>query len=103
MTGSTPLARSIWSKPLTWASTVVDDHRGQAPGRLRGGLVRLLTGGTVGLSGEARTRFGIAGGVTGWYGRLECSPIPCGAVVGPHPMQHEVKPQESQQQQLVKK
>src|SRR2546426_10355387 len=96
-------AELMLGRPPTWASPAVDDHRGRATGRLRGRLVSLLTGGTVGLSGEARKRFGVAGGLAGWCGRLECSLIPCGAVVGPHPMQHEAKPQESQQQQLIKK
>jgi hypothetical protein len=76
-------AELMLGRHLTWASPAVDDHRGRATGRLRGGLVSLLTGGTVGLSGEPRKRFGVAGGLAVWCGRLECSLIPCGAVVGP--------------------
>src|SRR5882672_5579489 len=64
--------------------------------------LRLLTGGTGGLAGEARKRLRVAGALARRQ-RLGWPLIPSGTLVWPGIMQHDAEPEESQEHQLVEK
>ena len=61
----------------------------------------LLTQGTVGLMGEACKRLGFLGALTPPYAGLGWRSLCRRASAGPGSVQHDKKPQESQDRQLV--
>jgi hypothetical protein len=60
-----------------------------------------LTGGTQGLVGETRTRFGLLGALALGLDRRSCPLRGPGASAGPDREQHHTEPQESHQRELV--
>src|SRR6266581_8534769 len=88
---------------LTRAAARGHHARWRATGLLGSVLVGLLTGGTGGLTGEARKRLRVAGALARRRQRLGWPLIPYGTLVWPGIMQHNAEPQESQQHQLVEK
>src|SRR5262244_1036745 len=89
---------------LAWPSPAGGDRRRwEGRWQSRWCLRRLLTGRTVGLMGETRKRLRVAGALARGLGKRGRGQARCGAVIGPHPRQHDAQPQESQEQQLVEK
>ena len=96
----TEMARGVH---LAAASPRGYDAGWRAPGRLGDVLVGLLTGATRGLAGEARKRLRVAGALARWQRRWGAGRARHDTLGWPHTVKHQAQPQQSHQQQLVKK
>src|SRR5881409_1497538 len=85
------------------ASPTGGDRRWRRGRWRRRGFLRLLTGGTAGLAGEARKRLGGAGTLARRRQRFGWLLIPSGTLAWPGIMQHDAEPEEPQDHELVEK
>jgi hypothetical protein len=86
---------------LTRTASRREDQGWRSAGRRGTRRGSLLTGHTVGFVDEARKRWGVAGALTGWRGGR--GGHQARDDTGQGPRQHDLQPQESQEQQLVEK